>query len=120
MNLTERLLIRMFNTFIKRTVVMATLEELQTDAALHKAQAEELAVELAAIKTAVGTVNVGLDAVAVMIAGLKAGQVSQAQLDALSETFAQVRVLNQANVAASKEISTEATSVVAETEALKA
>lgn len=99
---------------------MATLEELQTDAALQKALAEEQAVELAAIKASVAAVNAGLDAVAVLIAGLKAGQVSQAQLDALSETFAQTRILNQANVAEAKAISSEATSVVAETEALKA
>lgn len=120
MSLTERLLVRLFNNFIRKTVVMSTLEELQNEAALSKALAEEQAVELAAIKASVQRVNSELDAVALIVAGLKAAQVSQGQLDALSETLAQIRSIGRANVDESKLISTEATSVVAETEALKA
>lgn len=92
MSLTERLLVRLFNNFIRKTVVMATLLEIS-------GMIDE-------VTSAVSTIDAELDAVATLIASLKAGQVSQEQID---EIASKVELLKA-----------KSTSVVAETEALKA
>lgn len=92
MSLTERILVRLFNNFIRRTCLMATLTEIS-------AMVDE-------VLASVTTIDTELDAVATMIAGLKAGQVSQADIDALASKVETLKVRSSA--------------VVAETEALKA
>ena len=92
MSLTERLLVRMFNTFIRKTCVMATLSEIS-------GMIDE-------VISAGTTIDTELDAVATLIATLKAGQVSQEQIDALAAKVETLKVKSSA--------------VVAETEALKA
>lgn len=123
MSLTERYLIDVFNYFIKGTVVMATLEELQAEAVANRALVEAQTTELAAIKSSVSSINTILDTVAVLMATLKSQQLTpeaQAQMDAISETLGQIRVIAQSNVAEAQAIAAEAVAVVAETEALKA
>lgn len=92
MNLTERILLRVFNNFIGKTKLMATLTEIS-------GMIDEVVV-------LVTTIDTELDAVATLIATLKAGQVSQEQIDALAAKVETLKVKSSA--------------VVAETEALKA
>lgn len=82
----------MFNTFIRKTIVMATLTEIST--------------MIDDVASAVATVDSELDAVATLIAALKAGQVTQAEIDALASKVETLKIATS--------------SVVAETSALKA
>lgn len=66
----------------------------------------EISAMVDEVLASVTTIDTELDAVATMIAGLKAGQVSQADIDALASKVETLKVRSSA--------------VVAETEALKA